>query len=137
VQGRVVLVTGAARGVGKEVARQLAGLGATVLVSARDADHAQAAAKELRLTGDVRPLPVDLDVADDTRGHQAAAALERDPGRLDVLINNAAAYVDWPRPPPVPTWPPPARSWRSTCSAPGGSPTPCCRCCDEARTHGS
>jgi NAD(P)-dependent dehydrogenase (short-subunit alcohol dehydrogenase family) len=95
VQGRVVLVTGAARGIGKEVARQLAGLGATVLVSARDADHAQAAAKELRLTGDVRPLPVDLDVADDTRGHQAAAALERDPGRLDVLVNNAAAYVDW------------------------------------------
>jgi NAD(P)-dependent dehydrogenase (short-subunit alcohol dehydrogenase family) len=95
VQGRVVLVTGAAKGIGKEVARQLAELGATVLVSARYADHARTAAEELSPAGDVRALPVDLDVADDASVHQAAAALGRDPGRLDVLINNAAAYVDW------------------------------------------
>jgi NAD(P)-dependent dehydrogenase (short-subunit alcohol dehydrogenase family) len=57
VQGRVVLVTGAAKGIGKEAARQLAELGATVLVSARDADHARAAAKELSPGGDVRALP--------------------------------------------------------------------------------
>ena len=37
-----------------------------------------------------------------------------------------------PRPPPAQTCPPPTRCWRSTCSVPGGSPTPCCRCCDEA-----
>jgi NAD(P)-dependent dehydrogenase (short-subunit alcohol dehydrogenase family) len=43
----------------------------------------------------VRALPVDLDVADDASVQEAAVALERDPGRLDVLINNAAAYVDW------------------------------------------
>ena len=95
MQGRVVLVTGAAKGIGKEVARQLAGLGATVLVSARDADHARAATEELSPAGDVRALPVDLDVADDASVQQAAAALGQDPGRLDVLINNAAAYVDW------------------------------------------
>ena len=76
VQGRVVLVTGAAKGIGKEVARQLAELGATVLISARNADHAQATAKELSPAGDVRALPVDLDVADDASVHQAAAALE-------------------------------------------------------------
>ena len=63
MQGRVVLVTGATKGIGKEVARQLAGLGATVLVGARDADHARAAAKELSLAGDVRALPVDLAAA--------------------------------------------------------------------------
>jgi NAD(P)-dependent dehydrogenase (short-subunit alcohol dehydrogenase family) len=90
-----VLVTGAAKGIGKEAARQLAELGATVLISARNADHAQATAKELSPAGDVRALPVDLDVANDASVHQAAAALEGDPGRLDVLINNAAAYVDW------------------------------------------
>ena len=95
MQGRIVLVTGAARGIGKEAARQLAELGATVLVSTRDADHAQATAKELSIAGDVRALPVDLDVADDASVRVAAAALERDPGRLDVLVNNAAAYVDW------------------------------------------
>jgi NAD(P)-dependent dehydrogenase (short-subunit alcohol dehydrogenase family) len=94
VQGRVVLVTGAAKGIGKEAARRLAELGATVLVSARDADHARAAAKELSPAGEVCALPVDLDVADDT-SVQEAAALEGDPGRLDILVNNAAAYVDW------------------------------------------
>lgn len=95
MQGRVVLVTGAARGIGKEVARQLAERGDTVLVSARDADHARAAAEELSAGGDVRALEVDLDVADDASVAAAVQALEADPGRLDVLVNNAAAYVDW------------------------------------------
>ena len=95
MQGRVVLVTGAARGIGKELAHQLAGRGATVLVSARKVDHARMAAKDLSTAGEVRALEVDLDVANDTSVQAATAALERDPGRLDVLINNAAAYVDW------------------------------------------
>ena len=95
MHGHVVLVTGAARGIGREVTRQLAGMGATVLVGARDADHARATAKELGGAGDVRALEVALDVADDASVQAAARALERDPGRLDVLVNNAAAYVDW------------------------------------------
>jgi NAD(P)-dependent dehydrogenase (short-subunit alcohol dehydrogenase family) len=95
MQGRVVLVTGAAKGIGREVARQLAERGATVLVSARDADHARAAAEELSAGGDARALKVDLDVTDDASVHAAAQALEDDPGRLDVLVNNAAASLDW------------------------------------------
>jgi NAD(P)-dependent dehydrogenase (short-subunit alcohol dehydrogenase family) len=95
MQGRVVLVTGAARGIGKEVARQLADLGASVLVSARKVDDARAAAKDLSAVGDVRGLEVGLDVTDDSSVQAAAKALWRDPSRLDVLVNNAAAYVDW------------------------------------------
>jgi NAD(P)-dependent dehydrogenase (short-subunit alcohol dehydrogenase family) len=95
MRGRTVLVTGAARGIGKEVARQLADLGAAVLIGARSADHARAAAKELSAAGDVRALEADLDVADDASIRAAVEALEDDPGRLDVLVNNAAAYVDW------------------------------------------
>ena len=91
----VVLVTGAARGIGLEVARQLAQRGATVLISARDAERARAAAREVADAGDVRPLSAGLDVADGASVRAAAAALGRDPGRLDVLVNNAAAYVDW------------------------------------------
>jgi len=96
--GRVVLVTGATKGIGREAARQLAAEhGATVLVSARSRDAARTAAEELRAdgAGDVRALDADLDVADDASVAAAAEALGRDPGRLDVLVNNAAAYVDW------------------------------------------
>ena len=88
----VALVTGAAHGLGREVAAQLARRGYHVLVSARDADTAKRAADEI---GDgVSALPA-LDVTDAGSVRAAAAAVTSDPGRLDVLINNAAAYVDW------------------------------------------
>jgi NAD(P)-dependent dehydrogenase (short-subunit alcohol dehydrogenase family) len=94
MKGRVVLITGAAKGIGRETAAQLGGLGATVLLSARQAAHARAAAEELANTGDVRGLEVDFDVAD-AGSVSAAAEAVASHGRLDVLINNAAAYVDW------------------------------------------
>jgi len=90
---RVVLITGAARGLGREVARQLAEFGHQVLISARDPQDAEQAAAELGVG--VTALAVGLDVADPTSVTEAVALLERAPGRLDVLINNAAAYVDW------------------------------------------
>ena len=85
----VVLITGAAQGLGREVARRLAATDHTVFVSARDLEKAQRTAGEL--DGDVRALPVGLDVNDDASVRAAAAALDR----LDVLVNNAAAYVNW------------------------------------------
>jgi NAD(P)-dependent dehydrogenase (short-subunit alcohol dehydrogenase family) len=95
MRGDVVLVTGAAKGIGHEAARQLAERGATVLISARDADRAREAADALAGAGDVRPLGVPLDIADPDSVQSATEAIEADPGRLDVLVNNAAAYVDW------------------------------------------
>ncbi|MFN8122698.1 MAG: SDR family NAD(P)-dependent oxidoreductase [Thermoleophilia bacterium] len=92
---RLVLITGATTGIGREVAGQLAEHGATVLVSARTGARATAAAAELASRGDVRALDADLDVADAAAVANAAAVVERGYGRLDVLINNAAAYVDW------------------------------------------
>ncbi|HVM67475.1 MAG TPA: SDR family NAD(P)-dependent oxidoreductase [Acidimicrobiales bacterium] len=85
----VCLITGAARGLGYAVAGRLAALGATVLLSARDAAAAEAAAAALRPGGDVRPLGIDVS----SRASVDAAAQVVDD--LDVLINNAAAYVDW------------------------------------------
>ena len=83
----VVLVTGAAHGLGREVGRQLVVAGQDVILSARDR---QAAAKVAAEIG-ARALPVDLDVTDGT----AVADAARELPELDVLVHNAAAYVDW------------------------------------------
>ena len=89
----VVLVTGAAHGLGREVARQLAATGREVIITARDAAQAGRAAGELGPT--VSALPVGLHAADPGSVTAAAQALTASPGRLDVLVNNAAAFVDW------------------------------------------
>ncbi len=91
----VCLITGSARGLGHAVATALVTASATVLVSARDADAAAAAAGEISGTGVARGLPVGLNVADPAAVQQAAEAVRADYGRLDLLVNNAAAYVDW------------------------------------------
>jgi NAD(P)-dependent dehydrogenase (short-subunit alcohol dehydrogenase family) len=93
--GAVALVTGANRGIGLEVARQLAERGYEVLLSARDGEAADAAAEELaRATGGaVRPLR--LDVADANSIDAAAEQVRADPGRLDVLVNNAGVGSDF------------------------------------------
>jgi NAD(P)-dependent dehydrogenase (short-subunit alcohol dehydrogenase family) len=82
------LVTGAARGIGREVARQLAAQGYDVLVTARSLDAATAAAAEVGGT------PLALDVTDPA-SVTAAAEAAADRGGLDVLVNNAAAFADW------------------------------------------
>lgn len=90
----IALVTGGSRGIGFEVSRQLAEKGMTVILTARDRAKAESAAVQLAAAGlDVRPQV--LDVADDESVRQLAAELEQEFGRLDVLINNAAAYVNW------------------------------------------
>lgn len=91
----VFLVSGASGGLGRAVAERLAGAGATVVITSRDPDRAAAAASELTGAGDVRALPDGLDVTDAASVDAAARAVEALTGRLDVLINSAAAYVDW------------------------------------------
>jgi NAD(P)-dependent dehydrogenase (short-subunit alcohol dehydrogenase family) len=91
----VALVTGANRGIGREVSRQLAQRGYEVLLSARDGEAATATAEEIaRATGaTVRPLT--LDVADAENIERGAEQVSRDPGRLDVLVNNAGIGSDF------------------------------------------
>ena len=90
----IALVTGAGGGIGFEVCRQLAERGMTVILTARNPEKAEAAAKEPADKGlDVRP--VTLDVSDDESARRLASEIENEFGRLDVLINNAAAFVDW------------------------------------------
>ncbi len=89
---RIALVTGANRGIGLEVCRQLAGLGLTVILTARDAAKAELAAKELAASGTVEPLA--LDVADANSIEKAAAEVSNRYGHLDVLVNNAGINYD-------------------------------------------
>jgi len=90
---RVALVTGANRGLGFEVTRQLAERGYTVLLGARDAAKGKQAAKQLAgHVGDV--IPVTLDVDRPGQVDAVAALIERRYGRLDVLVNNAGGHLD-------------------------------------------
>jgi NAD(P)-dependent dehydrogenase (short-subunit alcohol dehydrogenase family) len=87
----VALVTGANRGIGLEVCRQLARLGFTVLLGARAAARGARASRQL---GGGPISSIVLDVADDESVRAAAAGIER----LDVLVNNAAILYDtWQR----------------------------------------
>ena len=88
----IALVTGASRGIGEQVARQLADAGHRVLVTARDLKSAAVVVDSLPGQGH-RPLR--LDVTDAADVDRAAAEVANTEGRLDVLINNAAAFVDW------------------------------------------
>src|SRR5262245_24087836 len=90
---RVAVVTGANKGIGHEIARQLAKQGVTVYLGARDEARGREAAEKLRAEGlDARPLC--LDVTDDRSVAAAVTALERDAGRLDILVNNAGIAID-------------------------------------------
>lgn len=89
----VAVVTGANRGIGKEVARQLAGRGFTVVLGSRDLAAGQVAAKELATSG-LRVSAFELDVTSQHDARALAAAVEREYGCLDVLVNNAAICYD-------------------------------------------
>ncbi|HEY2397803.1 MAG TPA: SDR family oxidoreductase [Solirubrobacteraceae bacterium] len=93
--GRVALVTGANRGIGREVARQLAERGYEVLLSARDGAKATAAAEELSASTGRGLVPLTLDVSDPQSISAAAEAVRLEPGRLDVLVNNAGIGSDF------------------------------------------
>ena len=84
----IALVTGANKGIGFEIVRQLAGRGMTVFLSARNPARRDQATAALRSDGlDVRPVA--LDVTDSVSIEAAAAHVDAESGRLDVLVNNA------------------------------------------------
>ncbi len=85
---QIALITGANKGIGKEIARQLGKQGMTVLLGARDEGRGQQAANELKQQG-IRAQAVRLDVTREDSIREAANTVERDFGRLDVLVNNA------------------------------------------------
>jgi NAD(P)-dependent dehydrogenase (short-subunit alcohol dehydrogenase family) len=94
---RVALVTGANRGIGLEVCRQLAERGYSAILGSRDRERGEVAAARLRSEGlDVSARQ--LDVADAASVDAAAEGIRRELGRLDAVVNNAAILYDtWQR----------------------------------------
>jgi NAD(P)-dependent dehydrogenase (short-subunit alcohol dehydrogenase family) len=93
VDQRVALVSGANRGIGREIARQLAVRGHYVLLGSRDPSAGEREAEQIAAEGG-RVSVVELDVSDQAGVDRALRDAERDPGRLDVLVNNAGIYGD-------------------------------------------
>src|SRR5437764_7889328 len=91
--GKVVLVTGGNRGIGREMARQLARRGFRVIIGARDTASGRRAADEVRAEGGEATF-LELDVSDSASVRAAAAAFAGHADCLDVLVNNAGIYPD-------------------------------------------
>lgn len=90
---KIALITGANKGLGFEMARQLGKAGVTVVLAARDPQKGGAAADKLRGEG-LDAHFVKLDVTDKSDHAAASALLEKKFGRLDILINNAGIAAE-------------------------------------------
>ena len=91
LEGKVALVTGGSRGIGKSIAEHLAAAGARVAVVGRDTDRASAAAAALPGEGH---RGYGCDIGDPAAIEPLVKAVETDFGSLDILVNNAGITQD-------------------------------------------
>jgi 3-oxoacyl-[acyl-carrier protein] reductase len=107
VEGRVVVVTGAAQGIGRELARQFAAAGALAVVADLDLAKAETVVKEIDEAGGTA-LAVQVDVADEPSTVAMVETVVEKWGRVDVLINNASVFASLEKGPfdqiPLPQW---------------------------------
>lgn len=103
--GRVILVTGAGRGLGREICLAVGREGAIVVPTSRSAASADLVAREIREAGGTAH-PFGLDVADSGSVRDAMRTILAELGRVDVLVNNAAHFgpIEWIADFPVEAW---------------------------------
>jgi NAD(P)-dependent dehydrogenase (short-subunit alcohol dehydrogenase family) len=99
-KGKIALITGANKGIGYEVARQLGAEGVIVLVGARNSDLGESAAARLR-AGGANATFIELDVTKQETIRTAADVIRQRHGRLDILVNNAGIGTKGDGPPSV------------------------------------
>jgi len=92
LQSRTALVTGAASGIGKEIARRFVDEGARVAIADINLEAARAAAEELDPSGNVT-LPVQMDVTDETQVDTGVDEVACRFGGVDVLVSNAGIQI--------------------------------------------
>lgn len=96
LSGKVALVTGAARRIGRVLAHTLSNAGADVAITYRESDAAaQQTLRELGLSGQ-RSMAVRCDVRDPASVRASVAAVVNEFGRLDLLVNNAGVFATAP-----------------------------------------
>ncbi|HEV3393861.1 MAG TPA: SDR family oxidoreductase [Chthoniobacterales bacterium] len=93
-KGRIALVTGANKGIGFEVARQLAREGFRVFLGARDEKAGEAAAEKLRSEAKFAVTALKIDISKPDSIQRAAEEFGKQSDRLDALINNAGILLD-------------------------------------------
>ncbi|MEV9639801.1 SDR family NAD(P)-dependent oxidoreductase [Mammaliicoccus sciuri] len=91
--GKVVLVTGANRGQGRDIAKHLASLGAKVALGARDIEKVKALSLEI---GEDKCLPLQLDVTKEEDWISAVNSIISTYKKVDVLVNNAGVFMKKP-----------------------------------------
>lgn len=94
LKGKVAIVTGASRGIGKEVALTLAGYGATVIVNyCGSKDKAEAVAEEIQAAGGEAKV-YQGDVSDFEVAKEMMTSVKKEFGSIDILVNNAGITKD-------------------------------------------
>ncbi len=99
--GKKALVTGGSRGIGKQIARELALEGVDVAIASRGVEALEATAKELAAETGRKIVPVAMDTGDNDSVVAAVAKAATELGGLDILVNNAAAPGGATPPPPL------------------------------------
>jgi len=88
LKGQVAVVTGAARGIGEAISHQLASMGATVVLAARDKARLDQVKQEIEAAGGAAHV-VELDLLDESSIASLAKTIETQHRRCDILVNNA------------------------------------------------
>jgi 3-oxoacyl-[acyl-carrier protein] reductase len=107
VNGRVVVITGAGQGIGRELSRQFAAAGATVVVADINRANADRVQNEIESSGG-KATAVTVDIGSKASAEAMAATAVAQFGRVDVLINNAAIFASLQK---RPFWEIPLDEW--------------------------
>jgi NAD(P)-dependent dehydrogenase (short-subunit alcohol dehydrogenase family) len=95
LEGKIAVVTGANRGIGKAIANEFAVAGARLALCARNDESLQQVAGELRESGH-HVLAQRCDVSSETDVEQFFSSIQKEFGRIDILVNNAGAFDGGP-----------------------------------------